>query len=90
MVHLHVLDHIQFLSSPGARAKKVAYFRTHLVESRDLLFLEAEIVDNIFQWDVLKNKRQIKSYDDMFQAIRPLTVQKNSQNKNLKSKTLAK
>ena len=27
---------------------------THLVESRNLFFLEAEIVDNIFQWDVLK------------------------------------
>ena len=51
---------------------------THLVESRDLLFLEAEIVDNIFQWDVLKNMRQIKGYDDMFQAIRALTVKKFS------------
>ena len=49
---------------------------THSVESRDLLFFEAEIVDNIFRWDVLKNMRQIKSYDDMFQAIRALTVQK--------------
>ena len=48
---------------------------THLVESRDLLFLEAETVDSIFQWDVL-NMRQIKSHDDMFQAIRALTVQK--------------
>ena len=35
---------------------------THLVESRDLFFLEAEIVNNIFQWDVLKNMRQIKSF----------------------------
>ena len=33
---------------------------THLAESRDLFLLEAEIVDNIFQWDVLKNVRQIK------------------------------
>ena len=49
---------------------------THLVESRDLFFLEAEIVDNIFQWNVLKNMRQINSYDDMFQAIRALTFQK--------------
>ena len=49
---------------------------THLAESRDPFFLEAEIVDSIFQWDVLKNMRQIKSYDDMFQAIRALTVQK--------------
>ena len=49
---------------------------THLVESRDLFFLEAELVDNIFQWNVLKNMRQIKSYDDRFQAIRALTVQK--------------
>ena len=49
---------------------------THLVESRDLFFLEAEIADNIFQWDVLKNMRQIKSYDDIFQAIKGLTVQK--------------
>ena len=60
---------------------------THSVKSRDLFFLEAEIVDNIFQWDVLKNMRQIKSYDDMFPAIRALTVQKNSK-KNLKSKFL--
>ena len=49
---------------------------THLVESRDLLFLEAEIVDNPFQWDVLRNMEQIKGYDDMFQAVRDLTVQK--------------
>ena len=46
----------------------------HLLESMGLFFLEAEIVDNIFQWDVLKNIIQIKSYDDMFQAIRALTV----------------
>ena len=51
---------------------------THLVERRDQFFLEVEIVDNIFQWDVLKNMRQIKSYDDMFQAIRALTIQKFS------------
>ena len=49
---------------------------THLVESRDLLFLEAEVIDNIFQLDVLKNMRQIKSYADMFHAIRCLTIQK--------------
>ena len=49
---------------------------THFVESRYLFFLEAEIVDNIFQWDVLKNMLQVKSYDGMFQAIRVLTVQK--------------
>ena len=48
---------------------------THLVESRDLFFLEADIVDNIFQWDALKNTLQIKSYHDMFQAVRALTVQ---------------
>ena len=65
--------------SPGARIKKWLILEvslTHLVKSRDLLFLEAEIVDSIFQWDVLKNMRQIKSYDDRFQAIRALTVQK--------------
>ena len=49
---------------------------THLVESRDLFILEAETADNIFQWDVLKNMRQIKSYDDRFQAIRALTIEK--------------
>ena len=49
---------------------------TCFVENRYLFLLEAEIVDSIFQWDVLKNMRQIKSYDDMFQAIRALTVQK--------------
>ena len=40
---------------------------THLAESRDLPFLEAEIVDNM---------RQTKSYDDLFQATRASTVQK--------------
>ena len=49
---------------------------THLVISRDLFFLEAEIADNIFQKNVLKNMWQIKSYDDMSQAIRALTVHK--------------
>ena len=64
--------------SLGARIKKwliLGVSLTHLVESRDLFFLEAEIVDNIFQWDVLTNMRQIKSYGDMFQTIRALTVQ---------------
>ena len=37
----------------------------HLVEDRDLFFLEVEIVDNIFQWDVLKTMLQIKSYDEL-------------------------
>ena len=50
-----------------------------LAESRDLFFLEAETLDSIFQWDVM---RQNKSYDDMFQAVRALTVKK-SQNKNI-------
>ena len=49
---------------------------TYLVEDRDLFLLEVETVDNIFQWDVLKNMLQIKSYDEMFQAIEALTVQK--------------
>ena len=33
---------------------------THLVESQRPIFLEAEIVDNIFQWDAPKNMRQKK------------------------------
>ena len=49
---------------------------THLVESGDLFFLEAEMVD-IFQWNVLKNMWQIKSYD-VLQAIGALTVKKFS------------
>ena len=50
---------------------------THLVQSRDVFFfLEAEVVDNIFQWDVLKNMSHIASYDLMFQAIRALEVHK--------------
>ena len=68
-----------FSYGPGARTKKWLILRvslTHLVESNDLFFLEAEVVDNILQWDVLKNMLQIKSYDDMFQARRALTVQK--------------
>ena len=50
--------------SLGARTKKsliLGVSLTHLVESRDLFFLEAEIIDNIFLWDVLNNTRQIKS-----------------------------
>ena len=65
--------------SPGAGPKQWLILRvslTHSAESRDLLFLAGEIVDNIFQWDVLKNMRQIKGYDDMFQAIRAVTVKK--------------
>ena len=57
--------------SPGARTKRwliLGVSLTFLVERRDLLFLEAEKVDNISQWDALKNMRQIKIYDDMFQA----------------------
>ena len=42
---------------------------THLAESRDLFFLKAKIVDNIFKWDVLKNMRQIESYDDIFGSL---------------------
>ena len=56
-------------SSPDARTKKrliLGLCLNHLVESRDLFYLEAEIVDNIFQWRVLKNMWQMKSYDDMF------------------------
>ena len=45
-------------------------------------------MNDIFQWDVLKNMLQIKSYDGMFQAMSAMTVKKNSQNKNLKSKLL--
>ena len=44
----------------------------HLVESRDLFIFEAEIVDNIFQWDVLKNMQQLESYGDIW----ALTVRK--------------
>ena len=56
----------------------MTYFNslTHLVESRDLFLIEAEVVDNIFQWDALKNVQQIKSFDDMFHATRALTFQK--------------
>ena len=46
------------------------------MESKDLFFLEAEITDNIFQWAIVKNMQQIKSFDDIFQAIRALTIQK--------------
>ena len=67
--------------SPGVRTKKwliLGVSLTDLVKSRDLFLLEAEIFDNIFQRDVLKNMRQIKSYDDLFQTIRALTFQKFS------------
>ena len=60
------------------------------MESRDLFFREAKVVDNFFQLDVLKNMQQIKSYADMFQAIKGFDGSKNSQNMNLTSKILAK
>ena len=69
---------LAFVISSGASTKKwliLGVSLIHLVESRDLFFLKAEVVDNNLQWDVLKNMRQIKSYDDMFQAMRTLTVQ---------------
>ena len=72
---------VEIVISSGARTKKwliLGVSLIHLVESRDLFVLEAEILDNIFRRDVLKNMRQIKNYDDMFQAIRTLTVQKFS------------
>ena len=65
--------------SPGARTKKCLILRvnlTHLVESRDIFFLEAEIVDSTFQWNVLKNIWQKKSSNHMFYAKRALTVLK--------------
>ena len=43
-----------------------------------------------FSQAIMKNMRQIKSYEDMFQAIRALTAQKILKNKNLKSEDLAK
>ena len=57
-------------------SKKPGLFRVNR-EQRSVFF-EAERVDNIFQWDVPKNMRQIKSYDDRFLAIRALTVHKFS------------
>ena len=48
---------------------------THLLrKQRPVFSLEEKIVDNIFQWDLLKIMPQIKSYDDLFQAIRTLTI----------------
>ena len=72
-------------TGPGAKTKKwiiLGVSLAHLVESRDLFFLEAETVDNIFQWDVLKNMRKIKSYVDTFQTIRAknLKIRISSQN----------
>ena len=46
---------------------------THLVGRRDLLFLEAEKADNIFQWDVIKYMWQMKSCHGMFQDIKAFT-----------------
>ena len=63
--------------SPGARIKKwltLGVNLTHLIESRYLFFLKSEVVDNIFQWEVLKIRWQIKV--GMFQSIRALTVHK--------------
>ena len=66
---LRLIPSITLVQVPGPKKWLILRVNlTHLVESRDLFFLEAEIVDNIFQWDVLKNMRQIKCYDDMFQA----------------------
>ena len=57
----------------------MAYFRSKFdpfSRRQRPAFLEVEVVDNIFQWDVLKNMLQIKSYDEKFQAPEALTVQK--------------
>ena len=65
-----VLSHV--ISSPGARTKRVAILGvglTHLVESKDLLFLEAEAVENISQWDVLKNSCKMKALSRFFQML---------------------
>ena len=89
------------VSTIRCQDQKVAYFKnqvpgpksgliilrvslTHLVESRELFFLK----HNIFQWDVLKNMGHIKSYDDMFQIIRALTVQKILKKRILSQKFL--
>ena len=74
IIHYSFLEIVQV---PGPKKWLISGVSlTYLVESRDLYFLEAETVDNIFQWHVLKNIRQIECYDDMFQVIRVLTVQK--------------
>ena len=44
---------------------------SQMAENLPMFFLEAEIVDNIFQWDVLKNIRQLKCYDDMLNCQSP-------------------
>ena len=49
---------------------------THLVENRDLFFIEAEIVENNFQWDLLKICGRQKVMMACFKPIRALTVLK--------------
>ena len=60
---------------------------THLVESRYQFFLDAEIIDNIFQWDVLKLVAD-KSYGDIFQTMRAFNVCKILNTKILSKKFL--
>ena len=69
---------LRIVQVPGPRKWLILGVRlTHLVESSDLFFLGAEVVYSIFQLDLLKNTRLFDH-------------SKNSQNKNLKSKILAK
>ena len=62
---------------------------THLVESRDLFFLEADSWQH-FSMGCTEKYAADKSYDDLFQAIRALTVQKILKSKNLKSEIFPK
>ena len=59
---------------------------THSAESSNLFRLEAEVVDNIIQWDVLQNMLHIKSHNGIFQV----KGAENSYNKNFRLKILAK
>ena len=67
---------------PGqvTRTKKEAYFRSWFdpfSRKQKPVFFKEEIVQSIFQLDVIKLIQQIKSCCyDMFQAIRALAVQK--------------
>ena len=60
----------------------VSQFDPFSRKQRPIFFLKQKYLRNSFQWDVLKNMRQIKSYDDIFQAIRALAVHKACQNES--------
>ena len=81
------------MNSPGARTKKwliLGVSLSHLVESRDLFCLEAEVTGKIFLTGCTEQYAADKKFCWHVSGHKGFDHSKNSQNKNLKLKILAK